>query len=1195
MDKNFVHLHVHTEFSMLDGAAKIPQLVKKVKALGMPAVAMTDHGNMYGAIHFYKACKKAGIKPILGCEFYVAKDLHYKVGRPKLAHLILLAKNDEGYMNIARLNTIAFRDGYYNGKPRIDLETLEKHTEGVIALSACIAGDIPQAILNRDYEEAERLILWFKERFKDDFYLEIQNHGLTEELEVYTKLKEYSKKFNIKLVATNDAHYIDKKDAEMQDVLMCVAMGKSLDDPDRLKFDTDEFYVKSYDEMLQVFPAEEEALLNTLEIAEKCNFDFVFGHYLLPKYDAPNGMDTTEYLKQLIDEGLVKRYGTVTKEIRDRADMELGVIIKQGFVNYFLTVWDYINAAKSMGIPVGPGRGSGAGSIVAYAIRITDIDPLKYDLFFERFLNAERVSAPDFDIDFADDRRADVIQYVRKKYGDPRVVKIVIIGRMKAKGAIKDVARVLKIPFAEVNKLTKLMPNVATKDTNMLLKWFGLYEPDVEKGEKREDFLIQDLVDMYNTDPQIKRLVDLAIQCEGMPRQPGTHACGVVIGMDALEKFIPLARNGEDITTQYEGGDLEELGHLKMDFLGLRNLNDINKAKIYIKENYGVDIDFSNCTYDDPNVFKLIASGNTKAIFQLESGGFQKFMKDLQPTCLEDIVAGVSLYRPGPMDSIPKYVHNKHNPQDVTYAVPELKQILEVTYGCIVYQEQVMQICQKLAGYTLGRADLVRKMMGKKKIKDMELEREVFLYGKDDSDGKAAVDGAIKRGVPEEIAKDIWDQMKEFAKYAFNKSHAAAYSCVTYQTAYLKCYYETEFLTSVLNNRITTSDEVSDYITYAREEKIKVLPPDINKSETYFTTKNKEIRFGLAALKNVGIGVCDLICEERNKNGNFKSLEDFINRMDAKVLNKRCIESMILSGAFDCFGKTRSQLMRVYPTIVNRASADRKVVERGQISMFDTILKDDAINDVEYPNIPEFDETEKLKLEKEVVGIYVSGHPLSKYIDKYNGFNLKSDMIKVNNDSDDEEGMEEGQMLEDSVMNDNGLTEGMRVTCGGMITYLKRSMTKKNEEMGFVTIEDLYGTIECIVFPRAYAKFKKLLVEDELVTISGKLNFRDGESPCVIVDNVTLWKDEENNSTSDKVQSPIVNKTKTLCLKYDLTNSELSNDIFQTLKSYPGNSEVIVKCTKQNKAFKLNIKVNTDSFLISELHAYIEDEFIKVI
>jgi len=1174
---NFVHLHVHTEYSLLDGAARIGKVVKVAKEMGMPALAITDHGNMYGSVTFFDECEKEGIKAIFGCEFYLCDDINDKQGKVKLNHLVLLAKDDVGYHNLCKLNSIAFEKGFYY-KPRIDLNVLKQHSEGLVCLSACLAGNIPQAIMKRQYDEAENLVKWYKDVFKDDFYLELQNHHLEEQIEVNIKLKEYAQKYNIKTVATNDVHYIYKDDAETQDVLMCVQMGKTIDDPDRMKFPNDEFYFKSYDEMAELFPNDLDALETTIEIADKCNFKLTYGHYMYPKYTPVTGQDPKDYFRDLIEAGAKKKYKEVTPEIRERIEYEIGVISKLGYVEYYLIVWDYINAARERGISVGPGRGSGVGSIVAYLIGITDVCPMRYGLFFERFLNPERVSAPDFDVDFEDSRRSEVFDYVKEKYGEEKICKIITFGTMAAKNAIKDVGRVLKVPYSELDQVTKAIPN-NVKRPNIIAKVFGInrkpYAPDESVAE---------LVEMYNNNDDIKKVVDVAYKLEDSPRQTGIHACGVIIGGDILDKHIPLAKNGDIITSQYVGGELEHLGLLKMDFLGLRNLTDIKLAINYIKENHGVTIDFSQMEYDDPEVYKMIAAGNTKAVFQLESGGFQKFMKDLQPTCLEDIIAGVSMYRPGPMDSIPEFVKNKHNPDQITYVSPLLEPILNVTYGCIVYQEQVMKIVQVLAGYTLGRADSVRKFMGKKKLKDLQKEREVFLNGCPADGNKPAVDGAVKRGLDPAVANKLWDEMEKFGSYAFNKSHAAAYAHVSYQTAYLKCHYRPEFLTAVLNNRITNSDEIKNYITYAKEEKIEVLPPDINKSFTYFTVKDGKIRFGLAALKNVGISVIDMIVEEREKNGDYKSIADFLSRNDSQVHNKRCIESLILSGAFDVFGVKRSQLMQVYSGIIDKISSDRKRQATGQFSMFeDDCFKQEDLK-VDYPNISEYDDQTKLKLEKEVAGIYVSGHPLSNYIDKFAGFTLTGDMLMEGESVETTEDQEDAQVLS------NGLQDGMEVVCGGLVAEFKKLVSKKSgKEMAIVKLEDLYGGIDAMMFPNVYAKYKGQIGADSLVTIKGKLSIREGESPTVLVDTVENWT--ATKSSDDKP----VEKPKTLYLKYDLQNVGLHDDVYSLLSEYPGSTPVIVKCETLGKSYKLNIFVNPQESLLQELHAYVKDEFIKLL
>lgn len=1181
MENNFVHLHVHSEYSLLDGAARIKSLVARAKELNMPALAVTDHGNMYGAVAFFDECEAQGIKAIFGCEFYVCDDLTVKQGKTKLNHLILLVKNEEGYKNICKLNSIAFRDGYYY-KPRIDLKTLEQYSAGLVCLSACVAGDIPQLILHGMIDEAEKLTLWFKNIFKDDFYLELQDHGLADQKIINPVLIQFAEKHNIKLVATNDVHYIYQDDAEMQDVLMCVAMQKTIDDPDRFKFANDQFYFKTYDEMSNIFPDHPEALSNTLEIAEKCNYKFTYGKYLFPKYTPEDGSNPKDYLLKLVDEGVKKKYGQYTDEITKRIESELAVIEKQGFIEYFLIVWDYINAARKKGISVGPGRGSGAGSLIAYTIGITNIDPLKYQLFFERFLHSERVSAPDFDVDFEDTRRYEVIDYVKEKYGEDRVAKIITFGTMAAKNAIKDVGRVLRVPYSKLDNVTKNIPSLKSP---ILPKCFG-FDPNA-----KPDQVVQELVDLYNEDEEIKRVVDLAVKVEDFPRQCSTHACGVIIGADTLDKHVPLSRNGDDITTQYVGVEMEHLGHLKMDFLGLRNLSDIKLALSYVKKNHGVEINFDKHNYDDANVYKLISSGDTEGIFQIESAGFQKFMKELQPTCLEDIIAAVSLYRPGPMDSIPTYVHNKHHPEDTTYAHPILKPILDVTYGCIVYQEQVMKICQEMGGFTLGQADMIRRAMGKKKLAEMQKRKNDFIYGHEaytDDHGKfvAEIDGALKRGVPLEVAEKIWTEMEGFASYAFNKSHAAAYSLITYQTAYLKNYYLPEFITSILNNRITNIDKIKFYIAYAKEKKIEILPPDINKSEAYFSTDGKSIRFGLAALKNVGVTVIEDIIRERQTNGNFKNLVDFTNRVDGQALNKRCVESLIKSGAFDCFNKTRSQLMGVYTIAISRAIESKKRTSSGQIDMFGSLLKDDfSANELDYPDEKEFIPKIKLQMEKEIAGTYLSGHPLENYREKLKDFTLNSSMLEYN----DEDDME--NLVKEETNTIAGFKNGDFVSCGGIIENVSTLISKSGQKMAFADLEDMTGSISLTFFPKTYEKFKEFVQVDNLIAVKGRLSLRDGMKPSISVDNVEFL-DKDNVETKDIEEEQA---TKKLCLIYDMSNVLVHETITKMLTQYPGESEVYIKNQSTGQRYKSNLKVEIRNSLIYELETVIPKENIIIV
>ena len=1205
-EKNFVHLHLHSEYSILDGATRIDALVKKAKELGMRAVAVTDHGNMYGAVTFFDACvsldeayyKEHGkpiVKPILGCEFYVSYNYKLKEGREKLQHLVLLVKNAKGYENISKLNAIAFRDGFHF-KPRIDYDLLEQYSEGLVCLSACIAGTIPQLLLNNQDDEAEKVALRLKNMFAPgDFYIEVQDHALKEEKYVLPKLYALAKKIGVKTVATNDVHYLEKEDSVAQDILMCVNMKKTVDDPDRMKFDTDEFYFKTYEEMSQLF--EEESLLNSLEIMDKCNYNFEYGHYLFPRYIPENGDDPMTFIRKLIDQGVKEKYPVVTQELTDRIEYELGVISRMGFIEYYLIVWDYINAARKMGISVGPGRGSGAGSVIAYLMGITQLDPLRFGLFFERFLNPDRVSAPDFDVDFEDCRRQDVIEYVRKKYGNERVIKIISLGMMAAKNAIKDVGRAMKVPYSETDKITKAIPNTVGRPY-ILKKVFGFYKakPGAKDAGREHEYVVQELVDLYNNNPQLKEVVDIAIKLEDMPRQPSVHPCGVIIGKQALDDFVPLSRSGEEITTQYNGGQMEHLGHLKMDFLGLCNLSDIKFAIQYVKENRGIDVSFEKNTYDDPDVFKMIASGNTTAVFQLESGGFQKFMKELKPTCLEDIVAGVSLYRPGPMDTIPDFVHNKHHPEDVTYVDPRLEPVLNYTYGVIVYQEQVMKIVQVLAGYTLARADAVRKMMGKKKLKDLQKERDVFVNGCPSILGKPAVDGCVKNGVPADVANALWDKMEKFGSYAFNKSHAAAYSYVTYQTAYMKYYYRPEFLTATLNNRISKSDDLKKYLAYAKSENISILPPDINESKTLFSVKGDDIRFGLSAIKGIGGAICDQIIEEREKNGKFKSLENFLSRTVDFGLNKRLIEGFIYSGAFDCFGKTRSQLISVYENAMAQAAKDAKSRVAGQFSMFSDIMSEDEAIKINYPNLKEYDTMERLKKEKEICGIYISGSPLDDYMSEMLEYNFNSSMIQ-----DGDSGSEEDEMGNSNNDFVSDLKDGMQVDCGGVVSVLKKIMTKQgNKQMAILTIEDIYGEFDCMMFNKLYEKEMAELEQDRIVHINGRLSIRVGEKPIILIEKIDyLDKKADLTKTNASEQSQVFGMEKQVeekipkvYLKFDLNNQELVATIGEVIECYQGKSPVMVQHEK--KLYNLGFKANPTNSFVAEISEIIGAENIKI-
>lgn len=1194
--KDFVHLHVHTEFSLLDGIARVNKLVDITKERGYSAVAITDHGNMYGTLQFFEECIKAGIKPIIGCEFYICNDLHKKQGKDDIGHIILLAKNNKGYHNLMKMNEIAFCEGFYY-KPRIDYDTLAKYSEGVICLSACLAGHIPSLILQRRYDEADALALKLKGMFAEgDFYLEIQNHNLPEQKIVNQYLAEMSKKFNIKMVATNDVHYLYKEDAEMQDVLMCVQMGKYLDDTDRLKFSTDEFYLKTYDEMMEAMQGFEEAVENTLEIAAKCDITIqtkslgeipsVDAKYKLPAsknyipvYKTTTGEEPYEFLRRISYEGLYKKYKNVTQELIDRLEMELGIVKEQGFVEYFLIVWDYINYAESQGIPVGPGRGSGAGSLVAYCSGITKIDPIRYNLFFERFINKERVSMPDFDVDFCMDRRGEVIEYVKRRYGEDHVAGIGTFGCMQAKNAIRDVGRVLRIPNPDVIKLTKLIPNKlpeGIKKPPVLKYYFG-----TTNKPENEKYIIPELRELYDNDENIKRIADMAIKLEGVPRNTSQHACGILIAPEPVANFVPVAKTDNERVTQYSMIELEHLGLLKMDFLGLRTLTDIKKACDYIYQNYGKKIDFYNMSYDDPKVFEMLAEGKTDAVFQLESAGFKKFMKELKPTCLEDIIAGVSLYRPGPMDSIPKFVRNKQHPDEVVYDDPCLENILDVTYGCIVYQEQVMKIVQVMAGYSLGQADNIRRIMGKKQVDKIDKEREKFINGWEDPEGKKSIPGAIKLGHDPKVADKIFNEMKEFAKYAFNKSHAAAYAHVTYQTAYLKYYYETEFITAILNDRIANADDIKKYVSFARSEGIQVLPPDVNKSTTYFNVENKAIRFGLGGLKHVGTALTDNIIKEREENGEYKSFDDFITRAVNVGVNKKAIECLILSGAFDAFGHSRSQYMAVYEKLVERAVKDKKSNQLGQLSFFG---EDKLVDTTDYPDIKEFNKKTLLKYERDIIGVYMSGHPLQDYVKRFDNYTLTSDMLTSNVE---DEVSEDDDFSEEKETTESTLQDGQPFVCGGIITEVNKKRSKSGREMCYMKLEDLKGTIEITFFSNAFSKYRNIIEEDNLVTVKGRINIRDGMPPSAVGEVVILWKDEEENSSKPKPKQR-------LCLRFDTKNPDIYSKVKNSIASYPGETQVVIKCVSSNKVFNYQQQVRINNYLINELSGIIGNENIVV-
>ena len=1077
----FVHLHVHSEFSLLDGANRIKDLPVRAKELGMDAMAITDHGVMFGAIDFYKACKANGIKPIIGCEVYVAPrrmaDRDPSIDN-RYNHLILLAKDNNGYKNLAKLVSLGFTDGFYY-KPRIDKEVLEKYHEGLICSSACLAGEVASEIVKGDMEAAKKSALWFKSIFGEDYYLEIQNNGIKEQVLVNQKLIQLSRELDIPLLATNDSHYLKKEDAYNHEVLLCIQTGKRMSDEDRMRFETDELYIKSPEEMMDYFKAVPDAIENTVKVAEKCNVEFEFGHTILPNYDVPEEFATHyDYLKKLTDDGIRNRYGeNPSKDIIERKEYELGVIKKMGYVDYFLIVWDYVHYAKSHGIPVGPGRGSGAGSIVAYAIEITDIDPIKYGLIFERFLNPERISMPDFDIDFDYEKRQDVIDYVARKYGHDHVSQIITFGTMAAKMVIRDVARVLDYPYAEADKLAKMIPN----------------EIHITISKAME--INKELKDLYDTNPEVKKLLDIAMALEGMPRQASTHACGIIIAREPVVNYVPLYARDGVISTQYIMTTLEELGLLKMDFLGLRTLTVIRDAKELIKKNRGIDVEFDK-DMADPKVYKLWQDGDSVGIFQFESQGMTNFMKELKPDCLEDIIAGVSLYRPGPMDQIPRYIANKKDPEHAVYTHPALKPILKVTYGCMVYQEQVMQIVRDLAGYSLGRADLVRRAMGKKKLDVMAKERENFVHGKLDENGNVEIPGCVRNGIDEASANKIFDEMSEFAKYAFNKSHAACYAVVAYQTAYLKAYYPAEFMAAMLNSFLGNLDKIPIYINECKKSNIAILKPDINKSYTKFTATDNSVRFGLGSIKNVGLAAVDAIVKERENSGEFKDFTDFAERIYGEAVNKKCIESLIRAGAFDNMGKTRCTLIASYEQIIDTIADSQKKNFTNQITMFDISNSEEDIQKMKYNymEMDEFSEKELLSMEKEMLGIYISGHPLEKYrkqLDEVTNFNT----VQI------EETMEQMTAGEKC-----DLQDGQSVKLAGVITKIKKKFTKSNKVMAFVTIEDLYGSCELIVFESCYNKCSNLLIEESLILCEGRISIRDENDITIIANQITELK-----------------------------------------------------------------------------------------
>ena len=1080
---SFVHLHVHSEYSLLDGMTKIADAPEYVKALGMNALAITDHGAMFGVVDFYKSCRKAGIKPIIGCEVYTAARTRFDTDPVKdrgAGHLILLAENETGYRNLTKLVSKSYVEGFYY-RPRVDKALLREYSDGLICLSACLAGNVQRCLINGDYDGARAEALELKDIYgADNFFLEIQNHGLPEDLPVMEGLKRLSEEIGTPLVATNDAHYIRREDAKTHDVLLAIQTQKTLDDPNRMRFENDQFYLKDEAEMKALFPGLEDACERTQEIADRCQFDFVFGEYHLPEFVPPEGLSNREYLRELCEKGLKERYGEEAWEedslYRKRLESELAVIESMGYVEYFLIVWDFIHYAKSQGIPVGPGRGSAAGSIVSYSLGITSIDPIKYQLIFERFLNPERVSMPDIDVDFCVDRRQEVIDYVVRKYGKEKVSQIITFGRLKAKAAIRDVARAYGVSYSETDALAKMIPNTLAITIKDALE------------------INRDLRSRYENEPMVRTVLDMSMALENMPRNTSTHAAGVVISRTAIDDYVPLYATDGMPATQFTMTTIEELGLLKMDFLGLRNLTMIHEALRLIEKEHGVRIDFDKMDYDDPEVYRLIASGNTEGIFQLESGGMTSFMKNLKPNCFEDIVAGISLYRPGPMDSIPKYIDNKKHPEHIKYVTPELEPILDVTYGCLVYQEQVMQIVRQLGGYSYGRADLVRRAMSKKKHEEMMREKQFFIYGKDDSDGTPAVEGCIQNGISEEAAETIFEDMASFAEYAFNKSHAAAYAVVAYETAYLKCHYPVEYMTALLSSVIGDAAHTSTYIRNCREMGIEVLPPSVSRSEARFTVENGKIRYGLAGVKAVGMGFVHAVTEARAK-APFTSFFDFVRSVDSKELNRKAVENLIRAGAFDEFTENRAALLAVCEEAVKAAQSNARRVTKDQVSLFqlDDDLFDEVKSDPELPKIANFERADLLRMEREMLGIYLSGHLLDEYAAVIRG-HISATSLDISHAA---EAMREGRTSE------TALHDGDTVIVAGLVSSLRTMITKKQQEMARLELEDLYGTMHAIVFPSVYQPNKTRLVKDAAIAVRGTLQLSDESDPEILINALT--------------------------------------------------------------------------------------------
>ncbi|NMF06166.1 DNA polymerase III subunit alpha [Clostridium beijerinckii] len=1187
-EKQFCHLHLHTEYSLLDGSGKIGKLMKKAKELGMKSIAITDHGVLYGLVDFYKAAKENDIKPILGCEVYVVpKSRHIKQPDKENStyHLVLLVKNQIGYENLMKIVSVASIEGFYY-KPRIDYEYLRKHSEGLIALSACLGGEVQSYHLKGNYEKAKETALTYKEIFNGDFYIELQNHGMEEQKRVNEENIKLSNETGIPLVATNDVHYISKEDSKSHDVLMCIQTAKTIDDPHRRRYPSDQFYLKSADEMWDMFSYVPEALENTIKIADECSYEYKFHESKLPKFPLEEGQDPYDYLRDTCYKGLIDRYSVFenlrnqslnyskieevvanyeeAKEYVDRLEYELQVIKQMGYIDYFLIVWDFVRFSYESGIPTGPGRGSAAGSIVAYTLGITKIDPIKYSLIFERFLNPERVSMPDIDSDFCYERRQEVIDYVVEKYGASNVSQIITFGTMAARLCIRDVGRAMNYSYAEVDRIAKMIPTM-----------LGI---TIEKALD----LNPELKLAYDTDERVKALIDVSKDLEGLPRHSSTHAAGVVIASKPLVEYVPLQKNEEMIVTQFGMTTLEELGLLKMDFLGLRTLTVMNDAINMIRENRRIDIDLDKIDFEDKEVYKMIGEGKTAGVFQLESPGMTSFMKELKPDSLEDIIAGISLYRPGPMAEIPRYIEGKKNPEKVTYLTKELEPILSVTYGCLVYQEQVMQAVRDLAGYSMGRSDMVRRAMSKKKHKVMEEERKNFIHGIVEND-EVIVPGCVRNGISEEIANKIFDSMMDFASYAFNKSHAAAYAVVGYQTAYLMKYYPVEMIAAMLNSIMGISEKVAYYIGIAEELGIQVLPPNINESFSKFTVKENKIRFGLAAIKNVGTNVVESIVKAREEKGKFESLVDFINKMDPSSINKRAVECLIKAGALDDFDVFRSKMLAVHEKLIDNISSDKRRNIDGQISLFASEeLKNPEVN---YPNIKEFTKRNLLAMEKEMTGLYITGHPLDDYAQslKMQTTNEISKIFLVQETLDDSL---ESDMGEINMFNrQDALQDNDRVILGGILASVNQKVTRNNSIMAFLKLEDLTGTIEVIVFPKTLEKVKELCVTDSLVIVKGRLSLKEDEPPKLICESIEPLEKVNTSKVylrvDDKVAATILSKK----LKELL------------IKEYIGDTPIYIFESKGKQKFRVprDRWISLDSDVMNLLRQTLGDENVKVL